>query len=145
MVDHPTETPCINDGEASNASGKIPTEWVSPVSLLSNSLNCEISLPVLAALCVRELNTYRRGEPCADTYSLELLRRASVQGDQEAWAWVQHCFGGVVLNWLHRHPKRAHACRLESEEHYVAQAFERFWQATTSHQRVEFSTLAAAL
>jgi len=104
-----------------------------------------MSLLVLAALCTRELNTYRRGEPCADTYSLELLRRASVQGDQEARAWVQHCFGGVVLDWLHRHPKRAHACRLESEEHYVAQAFERFWQATASNQRVEFTTLAAAL
>jgi DNA-directed RNA polymerase specialized sigma24 family protein len=37
------------------------------------------------------------------------------------------------------------ACRLESEEYYVALAFERFWQATTSKQRVEFSRLAAAL
>jgi hypothetical protein len=37
------------------------------------------------------------------------------------------------------------ACRLESEENYVAQAFERFWQATTLNQRMEFSTLAAAL
>jgi hypothetical protein len=37
------------------------------------------------------------------------------------------------------------ACRLESEEHYVAQAFERFWQATAFNQQVEFSTLAAAL
>jgi hypothetical protein len=37
------------------------------------------------------------------------------------------------------------ACRLESEENYVAQAFERFWQATAFNQRVEFSTLAAAL
>ena len=37
------------------------------------------------------------------------------------------------------------ACRLESEENYVAQTFERFWHATAFHQRVEFSTLAAAL
>jgi hypothetical protein len=37
------------------------------------------------------------------------------------------------------------ACRLESEENYVAQAFERFWQATAFNRRVEFSTLAAAL
>jgi len=36
-------------------------------------------------------------------------------------------------------------CRLESEENYVAQTFERFWQATASNQQVEFSTLAAAL
>ena len=37
------------------------------------------------------------------------------------------------------------ACRLESEENYVAQTFERFWQATAFNQQVEFSTLAAAL
>ena len=37
------------------------------------------------------------------------------------------------------------AYRLESEENYVAQAFERFWQATAFNKRVEFSTLAAAL
>jgi hypothetical protein len=36
-------------------------------------------------------------------------------------------------------------CRLESEENYVAQTFERFWQATAVHQRIEFNTLAAAL
>jgi DNA-directed RNA polymerase specialized sigma24 family protein len=37
------------------------------------------------------------------------------------------------------------AYRLESEENYVAQTFERFWQATAFNQKVEFSTLAAAL
>jgi hypothetical protein len=145
MVDHPTDTACTNEGEQSTASGKIPTQWISPVSHPSNPLNGEISLPVLAALCMKELKTYRRGEPSTDTYSVELLRRAIMQSDQEARAWVQHCFGGVVLDWLRRHPKKAHACRLESEEHYVAQAFERLWQSTTSNQRVECNTLAAAL
>ena len=145
MIDHPMDTHCTNEGEPSTAPGRIPSEHLSPVSLLSNPLYGEMSLPVLAAHCIRELITYRRGEPCTDTYGVELIRRATVQGDQEAWAWVQHCFGGVVLNWVRRHPQRAHACRLESEEHYVAQAFERFWQATTTNQRLEFSTLAAVL
>jgi DNA-directed RNA polymerase specialized sigma24 family protein len=94
---------------------------------------------------MRELDTYRRGEPCTDSYGLELLRRATIQGDQEAWAWVQHCFGGMVQVWLRRHPQRDVACRLESEENFVAQTFERFWQATAFNQRIEFSTLAAAL
>ena len=58
---------------------------------------------------------------------------------------MQHCFGGMVRGWLRRHPQREVACRLESEENYVAQTFERFWQATAFNQRVEFSTLAAAL
>jgi hypothetical protein len=145
MVDHPMDTPCTNDGEPSAAPGRIPTERFAPVSLPSNPLYSEMSLPALAAHCRRELNKYRRGEPCTDTYGIELLRRGTVQGNQEAWTWVQQCFGGVVLNWLRHHPQSAYACRLESEEHYVALAFERFWQATSSNQRVEFSTLAAAL
>jgi hypothetical protein len=145
MIDHPMDTPCTNDGEASTAPVKIPTECLSPVSLLSNQLYGEISLPVLAALCMRELDSYRRGEPCTDAYGLELLRRATLQGDQEAWARVHQCFGGMVRVWLRRHPKREVACRLESEENYVAQTFERFWQATTLNQRIEFSTLAAGL
>jgi hypothetical protein len=145
MVNHPTDTACMNDGEPSKIAEDIPTEWVSPVSLLSNPLNSEMSLPVLAALCESELNTYRKGELYADTHGVELIRRATMQGDKEARIWVQSCFGGVVLDWLRCHPKRAHAVRLESEEHYVAQAFERFWQSTTSNPRVEFTTLAAAL
>jgi hypothetical protein len=145
MIGHQTDPPWTKDGEPSTAPGKIPTKCVSPVSLLSNPLNGEISLPVLAALCVRELNTYRRGEPYIDTCSVELLRRATMQDDQEARVWVHYCFGGVMLDWLSRHPKKAHACRLESEEHYVAQAFEHSWQSTTSNQRVAINTLDEAL
>ena len=145
MVYQLIDTPGTNDSELFTVPERIPTERFSPVSPLSNPLYGEMSLPVLAAYCVRELNNYRRGEPCTESYGVELLRRATVQGDQEAWAWVHHCFGGVVLNWLRCHPQKARACRLESEENYVAQAFERFWLATTSHKRVEFHTLAAAL
>jgi hypothetical protein len=134
-----------NDREPSTAPGSVPTEQLSPVSFLTNPLYGEMSLPVLAAHCVRELNNYSRGEPCTERYGVELIRRTTVQGDQEAWVWVQDCFGGVMLNWLRCHPQKAYACRLESEENYVAQAFERFWQATASNKRVEFNTLAAAL
>jgi hypothetical protein len=135
----------VDEGVPSTAPGSTPAEPSIPDFLLSSPMYSEMSLPVLAAHCRRELNNYCRGEPCTNTYGIELLRRATVQGDQEAWAWVHHCFGGVVLNWLRCHPKRAYASRLKSEEHYVALAFERFWQATASNQRVEFNTLAAAL
>src|SRR5438067_11280122 len=66
-------------------------------------------------------------------------------GDQEAQVWMQRCYGGMVLDWLYRHPCRTAACRLESEANFVAQAFERFWQATALTQNVEFTKLAAAL
>ncbi len=145
MISDVMDPHCVNDGEPSTAPKSMTPEQSSPVSLLSNPLCREMSLPALAAHCLREIDNYRRGEPSTDTYGVELLRRATVEDDQEAWVWVQHCFGGLVRSWLHRHSNREAACRLESEENYVAQAFERFWQATTANQRVEFSTLAAAL
>ena len=145
MVDHLMDIGCVENGEPSNVVAGIPAERFSPAFLLSNSLCCEMSLPELAAQCLRELDHYRRGEPCTDEYGLELLHRATFQDNQEAWTWVQHCFGGMVRGWLRHHPQREVACCLESEEHYVAQTFERFWQATAFNQQVEFSTLAAVL
>jgi len=145
MVYDLIDTGCIEDGEPSNVAAGIPAEGFSPASLLSNPLLREMSLPDLAAQCLRELGNYRRSEPCTDEYGLELLRRATFQDNQEAWTWVHHCFGGMVRGWLRRHSQREVVCRLESEESYVAQTFERFWQATAFNQQVEFSTLAATL
>jgi hypothetical protein len=139
MVYDRMDTGCAEDGESFNGAA------VPPASFLSIPLLREMSLPDLAAQCLRELGNDRRGEPCTDEYGLELLRRATFQDNQEAWTWVQHCFDGIVRGWLRRQPQREVVCRLESEENYVAQTFERFWQATAVHQRIEFNTLAAAL
>lgn len=92
-----------------------------------------------------ESDPYHRSEHPTDEYALELLHCALMQGDQEAWEWIRHYFSDLVLGWLHRHHNRIVACRLEREDTYVAQAFERFWQATSLTKRREFSTLAAAL
>jgi hypothetical protein len=79
-----------------------------------------------------------------DTYCVELIRRATLQNDQDAWQAVQQCLGETVRRWLNGHPQKETACRMDSEEHYVAQAFERFFQATV-HEQIVFSTLADAL
>ena len=121
------------------------TEQLSPAAMRREISCSALSVPQLAAQCMKEVDNYHRGEPYTDVYGVELLRRATVLGDPEAWAWIQHCFSGLVLGWLRRHPYRETACRLENEENYVAQAFERFWQSTTLTQKVAFNTLAAAL
>jgi hypothetical protein len=113
---------------------------------LKGEVGCNtLATQVLAELCLRKMDNFQRGEPCTDAYGVELVRRATIQGDQEAWEGMQHCFGGIVRGWLRGHPSREVACRLESEENYVAQTFEHFWQATTLTQHVEFSTLSAVL
>ncbi len=119
-------------------------EQSTPDSLQLEAACEALSVSQLAALSLIELDNYRRNEPYTDAYGVELVRRATVLEDQEAWESMQSNFGGLVRGWLSRHPSREAAYRLESEENYVAQAFERFWQATMT-QRLEFSTLAGAL
>ena len=131
-----------------SASYRMPArlpEQGEPASARREEVGSALSNTVLAERCLLELEAYRRGEPCEESYGLELFRRATVEGDAEAWEWVQRCFGEIVRAWLRRHPSRAAACRLESEATYAALAFERFWQATTLSQQVAFRTLAAAL
>jgi hypothetical protein len=60
---------------------------------------------------------------------LELLCCASTHGDLETWAAFQQCLEETVLTWLHDHPGREAACRMHSERHFVALAFERLQQA----------------
>src|SRR5207253_2074773 len=103
-----------------------------------------LSVSGLVEQCQQEIQAYCRGELSNEAYGLELLRRAIMQGDQEAWRGVMQCFGELVRGWLRGHPHREAACRLESEETYVALAFERFWQATIQ-QRISFRTLGGAL
>jgi hypothetical protein len=122
-----------------------PVEQSTPASIRLEAACEALTVSQLAVLSQVELNNYRRNEPYTDAYGVELVRRATVLADQDAWIWMQHCFSGLVLGWLRRHPSRETACRLESEENYVAQTFERFWQATTLTQRLKFNTLAAAL
>jgi hypothetical protein len=92
----------------------------------------------------KKMSTYLCGSPYNDEHVEELLRRAIIQGDQEARLRVQLCLGKVVRGWLGRHPNREALCNLDSEENYVAVAFERFWQVTIDKQ-MAFSTLATAL
>jgi hypothetical protein len=75
---------------------------------------------------------------------LELLRRAITQGDLKAWAAFQHCLEETVLTWFHDHPGSQAACRLHSERHFVALAFERLRQAALQRQ-VACETLSEVL
>ncbi len=104
-----------------------------------------MSISVLADHCMSEIDNYRRGEPSNDRYGVELFRRALRECDPLAWEVVQQRFSEILLRWMRAHPMRDTACRFDSEENYVAQAFSRFWQAVIGNQEIEFKTLAAVL
>jgi hypothetical protein len=104
-----------------------------------------MSVPALAARCLREINSYRRGETQDGTSCLELFHRARIQHDDVALEALQQCFREYLRDWIGRHPQKEVICRFESEEYYAALAFERFWQAVIQRQVLEFGTLTAAL
>ena len=66
---------------------------------------------------------------------LELLRHGSIYGDLQARAAFQQSLEETVLTWFHDHPGREAACRLQSEGHFVALAFEQFWQIVAGGMR----------
>lgn len=79
-----------------------------------------------------------------DTTRPELLRRVCSHGDLQAWAAFQQSLEETVLSWLHDHPGSEAACRLQSERHFVALAFEQLWQAVVQRQ-VACETLSGVL
>jgi len=103
-----------------------------------------MSLTVLAEYCLSEIKCYRVEECQNDTYFVELLRRATLEGKQDAWEMVQQCLSMVVREWLVHHPKRGVWYQLESEEEYIAEVFARFYEATVE-RHVEIDQLSIAL
>jgi hypothetical protein len=104
----------------------------------------EMSLMLLAEYCAREINKYRHHEPSDERYGLEIVRRAVVLHDHDAWAILQCQFTDNVRFWFARHTCRDAALRHESEQDYIDHAFQRFWQAV-SDQKLTFTSLAGAL
>jgi len=103
-----------------------------------------MTLAELTTYTEQEMRKYRRKEPSSDNYCLEIIRRAVVLRDGDAWAVLQRQFGENVRIWFGRHPSREAALRLDSEQSYIDDAFRRFWQAA-SEQQLAFHTRASAL
>lgn len=79
-----------------------------------------------------------------DLSPLELLHRASTHGDVEAWAALQQGLEETLLTWFHDHPGSQAACRLHSDRHFVALAFEQLWHSVVQRQ-VACETLSEML
>ncbi len=101
-----------------------------------------LDLSTLEELCRSEIESNCLGDPTNARFSFELLRHATSQDNQEAREAWQRCFGEVLRGWLHRHPRSEEACRFDSEENYLAQTFECFWQTVAD---LEFTELSTAL
>src|SRR6266487_761564 len=124
----------IEDVQADDYSFPQSTSALSSEPSLS-----EMPVSLLAERCLQEIERFRRGEPSQEQYGLELFRRATMQRDELAWESLQQCLDEILHRWIRNHPRREVLFQLDSEDNYVAQAFERFWYATACQQQVEFS------
>ncbi|MGZ6364956.1 MAG: hypothetical protein ACXWPS_03215 [Ktedonobacteraceae bacterium] len=114
-------------------------------SLTLNQLSGELSNAELAARCEGEIKKICLGKPSSERYSFELLHRATLHGDKEAWLYIKQCFRDLVLQWLRLHPQRGEIFKLGKGAHYVDRTFERFFQSTGFKQSKEFDSLGDAL
>jgi len=115
------------------------------MSIEMEELPRNMSLSELADRCMSEINRYRRGEASSDQYCLEIFRRAMLEHEDAAWVFLERRFRAAMLGWFHKHPNRDVACLHDSPENYINLALERFWMATVHNQKLEFTSLAAAL
>jgi hypothetical protein len=58
----------------------------------------------LTSSCFKEIRLYQDGELEHEMYCMELLRRATLQGNQDAWKSVQELLGETVRSWIAEHP-----------------------------------------
>lgn len=105
----------------------------------------DMNLAELQSRCWSEIEKFNRKEQNNDQYCLEIFRRALVRRDEHAWNILTQRFSGTITAWLRRHPNREAACRLHSEENYVALTMEKLWLGTVRNTSLEFDSLAAAL
>ena len=138
------DAPTISRTERKVITQILCDERSSLASYVSQTVLQTMPLSALIERCKRELSNFRNGRQTDERYGLEMFRRVR-NNDQDAWIGLQYCFSDNILIWLYRHPSKETALQLESEENYVAMAFERFWRAAVHRHTLEFTTLAAAL
>src|SRR6266567_8666786 len=66
----------------------------------------EMSLATLGERCIQEMGKYRRKEQSDDRYCLEIMRRAVMLHDNDAWVVLRLLFSDSVRLWFARHPCR---------------------------------------
>jgi hypothetical protein len=141
----PMDTHYVDEEEQHNNPQITSPERLSPHRLMRDPTSSAMTVSALAAPRIKEICNDHHEDPSTDTYGVELLRRAIMQGDQDARIQVQECLSETVRGWLHCHPSRKIAHRLDNEEHYLARAFERFWHISTYQQQPDITSLNAAL
>src|SRR5213080_3556103 len=66
----------------------------------------EMSSSVLTGRCTCEIEHYCSNEPQDEQYYLEIIHRAMVNHEPDAWELSQQCFSPLLRAWMRNHPQR---------------------------------------
>lgn len=101
-------------------------------------------LPIadLIARTARESERYSHDRPFDDCYGLELVRRAIVLRDPDAWQALYAQYHGLVRDWLLRGSRHRRADDLDD---LVIRVFARFWRSVGPGRLAAFATLGGVL
>ena len=97
----------------------------------------------LARRAAEEAAGYQRHKADDPRYAFALLRRALVDGSEEAFAYFYELYQRQVTAWVHQHPRFEQTG--EGAEYFTQAAFTAFYFALRGAKFERFPTLSAAL
>jgi DNA-directed RNA polymerase specialized sigma24 family protein len=102
-----------------------------------------LTLTGIAHRCAQETELFFQRLRSDSQYCYELFRRAIVERDQRAWAFLYEHYRTLVIGWIRRHPSFPSSG--EETQFFVNRTFERMWSALTPQKFERFPTLSALL
>ena len=107
--------------------------------------NKTISLPLagLSHRCAQETELFFQRMPYEPEFCFELFRRALVERNQQAYAYLYARYEPLVAGWVER--QAGFAAAGEEPAYFVNRAFEKMWNAITGEKFSRFNNLKALL
>jgi len=102
-----------------------------------------MDLATLAWHCGAENQHFHHGQPSDSRYAYELFRRALLERDEGAWAYLYDLYRNVVQRWVRK--STAFGASGERSDALVGEAFARFWRAIPPARFVLFPNVNALL
>src|SRR5688572_16981463 len=102
-----------------------------------------LRLGSVARRCAQESELFFRREPNDPRFCFELLRRAILEHNQDAWEMSYSQYRTLVSGWITRHPGFTDSG--EESGYFVNAAFDKFWSAITPDKFALFADLRAVL
>jgi hypothetical protein len=102
-----------------------------------------LALAQIARRCAQESDQFFQRQPHDPRFCYELLRRAILERDQQAWELIYTQYRALVSGWVTRHP--AYPSSGEEVQFFVNCAFEKFWSALDPDKFQRFPDLKSLL